>query len=136
MSLIDHSDTADTVYDINNSLYWERSSLDRELHRVYDVCVGCRLCFNLCPSFPALFDAVDSQADSKRLVAAQEGRIGTAQQRTDFLDLPEGQQAAQASAEVEFVGLVTELSELEQWQVVDLCYQCRLCESICPYTPE
>ena len=136
MSLIDHSDTTDTVYDINNSLYWERSSLDRELHRVYDVCVGCRLCFNLCPSFPALFEAIDSQADSKRLVAEQEGRIGTAQQRTDFLDLPEGQQAAQASAEVEFVGLVTELSELEQWQVVDLCYQCRLCESICPYTPD
>jgi len=30
-----------------------------ELERVFDICHGCRRCFNLCHSFPTLFDAVD-----------------------------------------------------------------------------
>ena len=30
-----------------------------ELERVFDICHGCRRCFNLCNSFPTLFDAVD-----------------------------------------------------------------------------
>ena len=30
-----------------------------ELERVYDVCHGCRRCFNLCTAFPTLFDLVD-----------------------------------------------------------------------------
>ncbi len=30
-----------------------------ELERVFDICYGCRRCFNLCNSFPTLFAAVD-----------------------------------------------------------------------------
>ena len=30
-----------------------------ELERVFDLCHGCRRCFNLCDSFPLLFDLVD-----------------------------------------------------------------------------
>jgi glycerol-3-phosphate dehydrogenase subunit C len=30
------------------------------MDRVFDLCHGCRLCFNLCPSFPTLFEAVDA----------------------------------------------------------------------------
>ena len=30
-----------------------------ELERVFDLCHGCRRCFNLCDSFPKLFDLVD-----------------------------------------------------------------------------
>lgn len=30
-----------------------------ELERVFDLCHGCRRCFNLCDSFPTLFDLVD-----------------------------------------------------------------------------
>jgi len=30
-----------------------------ELERVFDICHGCRRCFNLCNAFPTLFDAVD-----------------------------------------------------------------------------
>ena len=37
--------------------------------------------------------------------------------------------------EVEFRGEVTDLTELERWEVVDLCYQCKLCDPVCPYTP-
>ena len=33
--------------------------LDAELHRVFDICHGCRRCFNLCDSFPRLFDLID-----------------------------------------------------------------------------
>ena len=30
-----------------------------ELERVFDICHGCRRCFNLCDSFPRLFDLID-----------------------------------------------------------------------------
>ena len=33
--------------------------LDEELRRVFDICHGCRRCFNLCDSFPLLFDLID-----------------------------------------------------------------------------
>ena len=36
--------------------------LDTEMRRVFDICHGCRRCFNLCDSFPKLFDMID---DSK-----------------------------------------------------------------------
>ncbi len=39
--------------------WYDESALDAELRRVFDICHGCRRCFNLCDSFPILFDAVD-----------------------------------------------------------------------------
>ena len=33
--------------------------LDSEIRRVFDICHGCRRCFNLCDSFPKLFDMID-----------------------------------------------------------------------------
>jgi len=42
--------------------FWNRESLEKELERVFDVCHGCRRCFNLCNSFPTLFDAVDESS--------------------------------------------------------------------------
>ena len=33
--------------------------LDVEMRRVFDICHGCRRCFNLCDSFPKLFDMID-----------------------------------------------------------------------------
>jgi glycerol-3-phosphate dehydrogenase subunit C len=39
--------------------YFDPAKLKPELERVYDICVGCRMCFNLCPSFPALFKFAD-----------------------------------------------------------------------------
>jgi len=33
--------------------------LDNEMRRVFDICHGCRRCFNLCDSFPKLFDFID-----------------------------------------------------------------------------
>ena len=133
--MLNHSDTQHTVYDITNPMYWDKDSLYKEMDRIYDVCIGCRLCFNLCPSFPALFDSVDHAGDRKREVAIAEGRVGKAVDRSDYLDLPEGEHASDASIEVEFRGEVTDLTEDERWEVVDLCYQCKLCDPVCPYTP-
>ncbi len=39
--------------------FYNPASLEAELERVFDVCHGCRRCFNLCNAFPTLFDAVD-----------------------------------------------------------------------------
>ena len=39
--------------------FHDEDSLFRELERVYDICHGCRRCFNLCNAFPTLFDAID-----------------------------------------------------------------------------
>ena len=45
--------------DWRNPEYYDETSLFQELERVYDICHGCRRCFNLCNSFPTLFDAID-----------------------------------------------------------------------------
>ncbi len=39
--------------------WYDEAALDTELRRVFDICHGCRRCFNLCDSFPILFDAID-----------------------------------------------------------------------------
>jgi glycerol-3-phosphate dehydrogenase subunit C len=39
--------------------FYDEPALEAELRRVFDICHGCRRCFNLCDSFPILFDAVD-----------------------------------------------------------------------------
>ena len=39
--------------------FYDEPKLFDELERVFDICHGCRRCFNLCNSFPTLFDAVD-----------------------------------------------------------------------------
>jgi hypothetical protein len=35
---------------------WNRTHLKEETIRVFDICDGCRRCFNLCPSFTTLID--------------------------------------------------------------------------------
>ncbi|MDA0661975.1 MAG: heterodisulfide reductase-related iron-sulfur binding cluster [Proteobacteria bacterium] len=39
--------------------FYDRDKLDAEMRRVSDICHGCRRCFNLCDSFPRLFDLID-----------------------------------------------------------------------------
>jgi glycerol-3-phosphate dehydrogenase subunit C len=45
--------------------WYDEAALDAELRRVFDICHGCRRCFNLCDSFPILFDAVDESASEE-----------------------------------------------------------------------
>jgi glycerol-3-phosphate dehydrogenase subunit C len=46
--------------DWTNPDFYNEESVFAELHRVYDICHGCRRCFNLCNAFPMLFDAIDA----------------------------------------------------------------------------
>jgi glycerol-3-phosphate dehydrogenase subunit C len=39
--------------------FYDSSALQKELERVFEICHGCRRCFNLCNSFPTLFDLID-----------------------------------------------------------------------------
>ena len=39
--------------------YYEKTLLETELERVFDICHGCRRCVSLCNAFPTLFDLVD-----------------------------------------------------------------------------
>ncbi|HVB05043.1 MAG TPA: heterodisulfide reductase-related iron-sulfur binding cluster [Acidimicrobiales bacterium] len=52
-----------TTYDPHDPQYLDETDLRGELDRVYDLCHGCRLCFNLCPSFPTLFSLIDDVHD-------------------------------------------------------------------------
>ncbi|MDJ0760423.1 MAG: heterodisulfide reductase-related iron-sulfur binding cluster [Woeseiaceae bacterium] len=45
--------------DWKSDAFYAEEPLFEELERVYDICHGCRRCFNLCNSFPTLFDAID-----------------------------------------------------------------------------
>ncbi len=43
----------------NHPDFLDQKKLDEEMRRVFDICHGCRRCFNLCDSFPKLFDMID-----------------------------------------------------------------------------
>ena len=45
--------------DWQSTNFYDERSLADELHRVYDICHGCRRCVSLCMSFPTLFDLID-----------------------------------------------------------------------------
>jgi glycerol-3-phosphate dehydrogenase subunit C len=64
-----------TTYDPTHPLYFDEPDLRHEMNRVYDLCHGCRVCVNLCTSFPTLFRAVDqheSQESHLMTVAEQD----------------------------------------------------------------
>src|SRR6266851_3887747 len=42
--------------------FTDLAKIEAEMHRVFDICHGCRRCFNLCESFPRLFDLIDNSA--------------------------------------------------------------------------
>ena len=48
--------------DWRTAVFYDEDNLFQEMHRVFDVCHGCRRCFNLCNAFPLLFDAIDGSA--------------------------------------------------------------------------
>ncbi|HWM29042.1 MAG TPA: heterodisulfide reductase-related iron-sulfur binding cluster [Woeseiaceae bacterium] len=45
--------------------FYNEPSLMKELERVFDICHGCRRCFNLCNAFPTLFDAIDESESTE-----------------------------------------------------------------------
>lgn len=53
------------TYDPSHPAYFDEADYRAEVTRVFDACHGCRLCWNLCPSFQSLFDIIDSEHDGK-----------------------------------------------------------------------
>jgi glycerol-3-phosphate dehydrogenase subunit C len=60
------------TYDPRDPAYYNESDLRAEMTRVYDLCHGCRLCHNLCPAFPSLFQMIDAKDGAVDLLAAAE----------------------------------------------------------------
>ena len=74
--MIKGAPTPGLSYNPNEARYWDRSGLGQEFERVFEICHLCRLCFNLCPSFPALFKAVDGHdGDVQKLTPAEVDRV-------------------------------------------------------------
>ena len=63
--------------DWENPDFVDDKLLDDELRRVFDICHGCRRCFNLCESFPKLFDLIDE---------SKSGELDTVESK-DFKDV-------------------------------------------------
>ena len=49
-------------FDWRDPDFYDSDKIDAEMRRVFDICHSCRLCFNLCDSFPRLFDLIDESA--------------------------------------------------------------------------
>ena len=60
------------VLDWHSEEFYDRAALDKEARRQYDVCHGCRRCFNLCDSFPRLFDLIDDSESGELDTVASE----------------------------------------------------------------
>ena len=65
------------TYDPKHPMYLDEADTRRELERVYDVCHGCRLCFELCPSFPTLFSYIEvhDDQDAGQMTPAQQDHV-------------------------------------------------------------
>ncbi len=54
----------------------DSTQLEKETLRIYEVCDGCRRCFNLCPSFNTLLDRVDvHEGDVAKLTPADHHQV-------------------------------------------------------------
>jgi Fe-S oxidoreductase len=60
--------------DWQSAAFRDPEALDRELGRVFDICHGCRRCFNLCNAFPVLFDHVDGSPTGEVAALPQQAR--------------------------------------------------------------
>jgi len=72
MDIIKGAPTPGLTYDPNDPRYWQKEGLAAEITRIFEICNLCRLCFNLCPSFPKLFDAVDKHGGEAAKLTAGE----------------------------------------------------------------
>jgi len=92
---VSYDPTPGLSYDPSEPRYWDPAAVAGEVHRAFEICHGCRMCFKYCDSFPILFKAIDEQHD----------------------------------------GDVSKVTPEETRRVMDACFQCKLCEVQCPYTP-
>ncbi len=115
-------------YDLDDPDFWSPEDLNGELRRVFSICNGCRLCYNLCPSFPALLNRIDEldphRGDAEGALLSQDAPIAE-----------EDAARALSGVKVGTENPVDRLKAPDLQKVVDLCYNCKLCFPICPYVP-
>ena len=80
--------------------YYDMDKVLAEMERQFDVCHTCRRCFNLCDSFPRLFDLIDEsktgeldsvdKADFAKKLAAVLEKEGVALDVGGYRDAPPG----------------------------------------------
>jgi glycerol-3-phosphate dehydrogenase subunit C len=64
------------TYDPADPKYLNPVAVRQEVDRVFDLCQGCRLCFNLCPSFPTMFSFIDgNDGDVSKLTDAERDQV-------------------------------------------------------------
>ena len=73
--MIKGTPTEGLTYNPNDTKYWDKDALRGEIERAFDICNGCRLCFNLCTSFPDLFKAVEAHESAREVTAAEVDRV-------------------------------------------------------------
>ncbi|MFZ8784764.1 4Fe-4S dicluster domain-containing protein, partial [Thermocrinis sp.] len=69
---MDIGGTKDFEFNIRDPKFLDEQALWEEAKRVYSKCKDCRMCVTYCPSFPALFDAVDRHDDDVEKLSKEE----------------------------------------------------------------
>jgi len=49
-------------FDLQSTEFWDPEAMKQEITRVFNTCHGCRVCYQLCPSFVKLFEVTDDVA--------------------------------------------------------------------------
>ncbi len=62
-------------YDTSDPDFYDPAALDKEMRRIFTICNGCRLCFNLCPSFKYMFHTADEKDSIEKLDAGDHQQI-------------------------------------------------------------
>ncbi len=130
---------------IDDPRFWDAADLREEVNRVFDICHSCRLCFKFCGSFPRLFEMIDQRSAEnvqEHLVAHPELALEAARRRAlaeavVVKPSDERHEVAETFGD-ELPGLAARAADLdgaEIDEVVELCFQCKLCDPACPYTP-
>jgi glycerol-3-phosphate dehydrogenase subunit C len=130
---------------IEDPKFWDAADLRSEVDRIFNICDSCRLCFKFCGSFPRLFEAIDGRTEANRArhLAQHPELIEEARRRREAAQASghpaheEGVEKAEAFGDElpELAAHARDLSSAEIDEIVDLCFQCKLCYPNCPYTP-
>ena len=60
MDTIEFGPSDGLSYNPNESKYWDKAALKKEIDRTFELCHSCRMCFKYCDSFPAIFNFIDN----------------------------------------------------------------------------
>jgi Fe-S oxidoreductase len=61
-------------FDPTDKEFGSQDALEKEFQRVFDICHGCRRCFNLCPAFDLLFKTIDAKGDEVENLSSDDYR--------------------------------------------------------------